>query len=168
MEKELISVIVPVYNIEDYIAQCIESILKQTYSNLEILLVNDGSTDCCPEICDRYAGLDSRIQVIHKSNGGLSSARNSGLNQACGEYIAFIDGDDFIHPEMLEDLYFALKDCDADMSVCNLQYVDENGNPIREYPNHIIPKQVLNAEGVFAKSLERYGYYYVVVWNKQD
>lgn len=166
MEKELISVIVPVYNIEDYIAQCIESILKQTYSNLEILLVNDGSTDCCPEICDRYAGLDSRIQVIHKSNGGLSSARNSGLNQACGEYIAFIDGDDFIHPEMLEDLYFALKDCDADMSVCNLQYVDENGNPIREYPNHIIPKQVLNAEGVFAKSLERYGYYYVVVWNK--
>ena len=166
MEKELISVIVPVYNIEDYIAQCIESILKQTYSNLEILLVNDGSTDCCPEICDRYAGLDSRIQVIHKSNGGLSSARNSGLNQACGEYIAFIDGDDFIHPEMLEDLYFALKDCDADMSVCNLQYVDENGNPIREYPNHIIQKQVLNAEGVFAKSLERYGYYYVVVWNK--
>lgn len=166
MKNELITVIVPVYKIEPYIQKCVDSILRQTYSNLEIILVDDGSPDGCPEICDEYAKTDSRVRVIHKENGGLSSARNAGLDTALGQYIAFVDGDDYIHPKMMENLYAALKETEADISVCNLQYVDENGNAIPEYSNDVIQNQILNSDEVFQKSVEAYGYYYSVVWNK--
>lgn len=104
-EMPLISIIVPVYNVEHYLSRCIDSIIKQTYQNLEIILVDDGSQDGSPAICDEYARKDDRITVIHKENGGAASARNAALKGAKGEYIFFLDGDDFIHPECIGRLY---------------------------------------------------------------
>ena len=101
----LISVIVPVYNVENYIHRCVDSIINQTYKNLEIILVDDGSPDNCGYICDEYARKDNRIVVVHQTNGGLSAARNAGLDICRGEYIGFVDSDDCIHPEMYERLY---------------------------------------------------------------
>ena len=95
---ELISVIIPIYNVEAYLDECIASVIAQTYSNLEIILVDDGSPDNCPQMCDEWAAKDSRIRVIHKENGGLSDARNAGIDIATGEYIAFVDSDDWIEP----------------------------------------------------------------------
>ena len=119
----LISVIVPVYNVGEYLSRCVDSILKQTYSNLEIILVDDGSTDDSGHICDTYIPRDSRIRVIHKKNGGLSSARNAGIEKAKGEYLSFIDSDDYIHPEFYERLYTAIMENDADVAVCNFKQV---------------------------------------------
>ena len=98
MDRAKISVIVPVYNVETYQARCVDSILNQSYANLEVILVDDGSKDASGSICDKYAEKDNRIRVIHKENGGLSSARNAGLDVACGEYITFVDSDDWIEP----------------------------------------------------------------------
>ncbi len=103
--SDLISVIVPVFNVEKYLHQCIDSILRQTYHNLEIWLVDDGSPDKCGEICDEYASKDARVRVIHKSNGGLSDARNVAIDRATGEWIAFIDSDDYVSPDYIETLY---------------------------------------------------------------
>lgn len=113
----MISVIVPVYNVEEYLPTCIESILNQTYKDLEILLIDDGSTDNSGKICDKYAKQDKRCIVIHQPNKGRSEARNNGLNHAKGEYISFIDSDDYIHPQMLEILYEALQKGDYDFSM---------------------------------------------------
>lgn len=113
----LISVIVPIYMIDRYVGLCIESILNQTYQNLEIILVDDGSKDRCPEICDLYASKDDRIRVIHKANGGLVSARKAGLRQSNGDYISYVDGDDWIGPGFIEGLYTAVRTSDADI-VC--------------------------------------------------
>ncbi len=115
--NQLISVIVPIYMIDRYIGLCIESILNQTYKNLEIILVDDGGKDRCPEICDLYAKKDDRIKVIHKANGGLVSARKAGLQQSNGEYISYVDGDDWIGPGFIEGLFTSAKTSDADM-VC--------------------------------------------------
>lgn len=117
MDSPLISVIVPIYMIDRYIGLCIESIMNQTYRNLEIILVNDGSKDRCPEICDLYKGKDERIKVVHKSNGGLVSARKAGLQQSNGLFITYVDGDDWIGPGFIEGLYTAASTSDADM-VC--------------------------------------------------
>lgn len=114
----LISVIVPVYRVEAYLEKCIESILNQTYKNLEIILVDDGSDDTCPKICDSYAVVDDRVHVIHKLNGGLSSARNAGLDVCKGGYICFVDSDDWIFPEMIQRLYELIIKTDADISQC--------------------------------------------------
>ena len=100
MDEKLVSVIIPAYNIEDYIGRCLDSIISQTYKNLEIIVVDDGSRDRTGEILDNYAKKDRRIKVIHKENGGVSSARNKGIEVAEGDYIGFIDGDDLIEPEM--------------------------------------------------------------------
>ena len=97
---DLISVIVPVYNVEEYLDRCIESIVNQTYKNLEILLIDDGSTDNSYNICDKWAKKDNRIKVVHKENGGVSSARNVGLDVATGDYIGFVDSDDYISIDM--------------------------------------------------------------------
>lgn len=167
MEKELITVIVPVYNVEKYLGKCIESIIEQTYKNLEIILVDDGSPDNCPFICDLYAQKDKRVRVIHKTNGGLSDARNEGLNAANGEYVAFIDSDDYIHVNMIEKLYCAIKAYDADVSLCNYLYVDENYHSIDEL-NRITPikNEVLSCEQVIEKLFENKHWYYSVAWNK--
>lgn len=97
----LISVIVPIYNVEKYLARCVDSIVNQTYKNLEIILVDDGSPDLCPQMCDDYAEKDSRIKVVHKKNGGLSDARNAGMAVSTGEYISFIDSDDYVSDDFL-------------------------------------------------------------------
>ena len=107
MEK--ISIIVPVYNVELYLEKCIESIINQTYTNIEIILVDDGATDSSGNICDLYSKKDSRIKVIHKRNGGLSDARNVGIEKAVGQYLMFVDSDDYIDKTMCEKLYNALK-----------------------------------------------------------
>ena len=122
----MVSVIVPIYKVEAYLKKCIKSIQNQTYSNLEIILVDDGSPDGCGAICDRYAKEDTRIRVIHKENGGLSDARNKGLDIATGEYILFVDSDDYIHPQMVEILLQHLEVVDADMAVCGFKTVEEN------------------------------------------
>ena len=116
--EDLISLIVPVYNVEAYLDRCIHSILKQTYQNLEILLIDDGSTDSSPAKCDAYAAKDSRIKVLHKSNGGLSDARNAGLALAEGAYIGYVDSDDWIEPDMYATLYRACVDNHAQLAVC--------------------------------------------------
>ena len=118
--KDLISVIVPVYNVESYLNRCIESLVRQTYKYLEIILVDDGSLDGCPHICDKWSERDNRIHVIHKTNGGLSSARNAGLKVAKGEYIAFLDSDDWIHTKFIEHLYITIKDYKVDIAACDI------------------------------------------------
>ena len=118
MIKEKISIIVPVYNVEAYLERCVESILKQTYTNLEILLVNDGSTDKSGELCDKLALRDHRIRVIHKENGGLSDARNRGIDEASSNLIGFVDSDDYIDEDMYETLYRQMVASKADLSMC--------------------------------------------------
>ena len=116
--RPLISVIVPVYKVETYLNNCIKSIVNQSYSNIEIILVDDGSPDNCPALCDEWAKKDKRIKVIHKKNGGVSSARNSGLDLASGKYIGFVDGDDFIHKDMIDYLYKAMDSDSSQMASC--------------------------------------------------
>ena len=125
---DLISIIVPVYNVEQYLRDCIESIINQSYRNLQIILVDDGSLDDCPRICDEYACKDHRIEVIHKENGGLSDARNVGVDQACGKYISFVDSDDRIAEDMIESLYDRIVGVKADMSVCQRFLIGESGD----------------------------------------
>lgn len=117
-KQPLISMIVPVYQVKDYVGECVESIMAQIYTNLEILLVDDGSTDGSGEICDEYACRDSRIRVIHQENQGLSAARNVGLDQAAGEYVAFVDSDDAVLPDFIETLYDLMGRYQADIAAC--------------------------------------------------
>ena len=114
----VVSIIVPVYNVKSYVGECVESLCRQTYTNLEILLVDDGSTDGSGEVCDEYAGRDERIRVIHQANRGLSGARNTGLDNVQGEYIAFVDSDDLVSPNYVETLYELLMRYDADIAAC--------------------------------------------------
>ena len=148
--NELISIVVPVYNVEKYLGTCVESILKQTYSNIEVILVDDGSTDCSGKMCDHYMGQDERIKVIHKKNGGLSDARNKGIIQAEGEYITFIDSDDVVSSDYVEYLYNILEENDGDIAICN---------PVHCYPNEKIVfeqetfKRVYKAEDAIVEML---------------
>ena len=126
-QAPLISLIVPIYNVASYVDRCVASLVNQTYSNLEILLVDDGSTDGSGALCDEWAKKDSRIHVVHKENGGLSDTRNQGIKLSKGDYLAFIDGDDYIAPEYCEKLYQALAAHDADIALCNNCYEWEGG-----------------------------------------
>ncbi len=161
-EKALISVIIPVYKVEKYVEKCIQSVINQTYENLQIILVDDGSPDNCGKICDEYAKKDHRIEVIHKSNGGLSDARNKGLEIAKGEYIGFVDSDDYIEADMYEVLYNLLKQYNADVSICNFYTVSQGKisiknaeNGIKEYNRIEILKEIL-----LDKNIQSYA------WNK--
>lgn len=122
-----VSVIVPVYNTEQYLKECVDSLLKQTLTDLEIILIDDGSPDNSAYICDEYAKLDSRVKVIHKENGGLSSARNAALDICKGEYIGFVDSDDFVEPTMFEELYNSSIYYSSDISICALSTFSNNG-----------------------------------------
>lgn len=143
MIKEKISIIIPVYNLEKYISKCIESVIYQSYNNLEIIIINDGSTDTSGNICDCYAKKDNRIIVINQNNQGLSMARNNGLEIATGKYIGFVDGDDWIEFDMFELLYENLYSYNADISICNFNYINEkneillnmNGEPVSDRYN---------------------------------
>lgn len=133
MEKlPLISVIVPVYKVEAYLDKCISSIVGQTYKNLEIILVDDGSPDRSGEICDSWAAKDDRIRVIHKANGGLSDARNAGMTIATGDLMGFVDSDDWIGPDMYWLLYDNMRKHDSDISACGVEMVWEDGTPSRK------------------------------------
>lgn len=122
---DLISVIVPVYKVEPYLDKCVQSIVDQTYRNLEIILVDDGSPDRCGEMCDDWAAKDSRIRVVHKKNGGLSDARNAGMEIAAGDYIAFVDSDDWIDVNYLHHLYRAIRETGAGIAACDIRLVKE-------------------------------------------
>ena len=113
MKDIAISIIVPVYKVEKYLSKCVESILSQTFVDFELILVDDGSPDRCGEICDKYALKDKRIKVIHKENGGLSDARNAGIQVAQGEYLAFVDSDDYIEPQLVENCLARARDMEA-------------------------------------------------------
>lgn len=155
----MLSVIIPIYNVEKYLTKCIESVINQTYKNIEIILVNDGSTDNSKEIIDKYSSIDSRIKVINKKNGGLSDARNVGIELAKGEYITFLDSDDWIELNMYEKLYKYIKQENADIVQCSYQKVyDEevNNQKNKEEVN------IMSGE----KSLYNLGEKTVVVWNK--
>lgn len=165
-ENEMISVIIPIYNVENYLERCIESIKRQTYQNLEIILVDDGSTDKSSEICEIQSSLDKRIKVIHQKNSGVSAARNRGIDIAMGDYLCFVDSDDFIHSELLETLYKISQREDADIVTCEYQpfsqYEEIEEIQIMEFP------KTKNASGREALNWlfddKRLGV--TVVWNK--
>lgn len=132
MDAPLISVIVPVYKVEAYLDRCVQSIIDQTFINLEIILVDDGSPDNCPVMCDAWAQKDIRIKVIHKENGGLSDARNVGMALASGEYIGFVDSDDYISPDMYQVLYERMMKDDSDIAACGVEMVWPDGRNSRK------------------------------------
>lgn len=134
-DNELISVIVPIFKVEDYLRKCVDSVINQTYKNLEIILVDDGSPDNCPKICDEYANQDSRIKVIHKENGGLSDARNAGMKIAKGEYVSFIDSDDYISCDCIETLYYTMKAENSDIVECDIVRFEDGTTPVIEKEN---------------------------------
>lgn len=143
-DKELISIVVPVYNVEKYLRKCTESIINQTYKNTEIILVDDGSTDGSGALCDQLATEDSRIRVIHKKNGGLSDARNAGIDVAQGKYIGFIDSDDYIDSDMYEVMYEEAIETDSDIVCCG--YVFETDTSKRHYYDQFEKEIVLSRE----------------------
>lgn len=161
---DLISVIVPVYKVEKYLDRCVKSIVSQTYKNLEIILVDDGSPDNCPAICDRWEKQDKRIRVVHKINGGLSDARNSGLEVATGDFIAFVDSDDWINEHYVEYLYETLWQTGADLAACDINMVpDGEEEPIvsKKMPS----PRVNTPEEALSMLLTGQGYR-AVAWNK--
>lgn len=169
MSDGLISVIIPVYNVENYIVRCLDSVVSQTYANLEIVLVDDGATDSSGKICESYAQKDSRIQVIHKENGGLSSARNAGLKVATGDYIAFVDSDDFIHPMMYELMLRRLEETDSDMVVSEICRIDESDLAEFQFPSIEKLKTgytCLEGRDIFSKLSDGDDTVTVVQWNK--
>lgn len=158
----MISVIVPIYNVAEYLPKCIESVINQSYKNLEIILVDDGSPDRCPEICDEYAKKDKRIKAIHKKNGGLSDARNAGLEIAKGEYISFIDSDDYINEHMYEDMLSAIENADADLCICGYDRVNDDGEICSS--SHF-KNAVLSQNDAF-EMLVQGNVFFIVAWNK--
>ena len=152
MNNELISIIVPVYKVEKYLEKCVNSILKQTYTNLEIILVNDGSPDKCGQLCDELAKIDDRIKVFHKENGGLSDARNYGVERANGKYIGFVDSDDYIHECMYEELYKAIKKSGTSIVECGVTRVYKN--TLRSHYEGEDYFLVLDREGYLKEYLE--------------
>lgn len=161
--EDKISIIVPIYKVENYIDKCIISITEQTYKNLEIILVDDGSPDKCPEICEKYAKKDNRIKVIHKKNGGLSDARNAGLKVATGKYIGFVDSDDYIEKDMYQILYNNLIKTNSDISIVNLKEVKENEiieNNVKDEQNIIEYNKLEALKKLIENKIKSYA------WNK--
>lgn len=147
----LVSVIVPVYNVEEYLAECVESILSQTYHNIEIILVDDGSTDESGLLCEEYAKKDDRVRVFHKENGGLSDARNYGIDRAEGSYITFVDSDDILHVSCIEKLYTLMSCSGSGVSICNMERFEETESIRYTYTN---PKVcILDAESALKELL---------------
>ena len=162
-ENDLVSIVVPIYNVEEFLEQCIKSIINQTYNNLQIILVDDGSKDNSGKLCDQYAEKDNRIEVIHKSNGGLSDARNKGISKAKGKYIVFIDSDDYIESKYIELLYKAIIANNVKISQCGIKEISqENELIIKEgYEN----KQIKNFRQIMTDTYSgKWGN--TVVWNK--
>lgn len=159
---DLISVIIPVYKVEKYLCRCVDSVLEQTYTNMEIILVDDGSPDNCPVMCDEYARQDSRVKVIHQENAGLSGARNAGIDMAQGQWLAFVDSDDYLAADFLERLYQACVDTGSSLSVCRWEYV--RGETIPEHGTG--ETRVYTGREMLANLYVPDGAYFVVAWNK--
>lgn len=159
--KELVSVIIPVYNVEKYLKECVNSILKQTYRNIELILIDDGSTDSSPKICDNYRRIDNRVIVIHQNNSGVSSARNKALDIANGEYITFIDADDIVKNTYIEDLLELCEENNCDISICG--FADKSNKKISENKNQIEKK--MSQRETLARMLDEKNFY-ATVWGK--
>ena len=159
----LISVIVPIYNVEKYLARCVDSIVNQTYKNLEIILVDDGSPDRCPQMCDDYAEKDSRIKVVHKKNGGLSDARNAGMAVATGEYISFIDSDDYVSDDFFECLLDVMNKENSDIAECSVVKFYED-NRFDEFSDDLSVKTYDTQDAMSALIAENQ--FHQHVWNK--
>lgn len=160
--QELISVIVPIYRVEPYLDRCIRSLVDQTYYNLEIILIDDGSPDKCPEICDEWEKKDHRIKVIHKENGGLSDARNAGMQIMTGDYVSYIDSDDWVSGNMYEKMLYKIKEQKAD--ICECQFQKTSGdikNDIQQQTDNV---NVLNKKEALKAVIEEK--INPVVWNK--
>ncbi len=151
--KRLISIIVPVYNVESYLERCLESLKRQWYDNLEIILVDDGSTDNSGKICDDFAKREKRAKVFHKRNGGLSDARNYGLKKAVGEMLAFVDSDDYIDESYISDMYYEMRHSDADIVVCG-------------FNNNVPRSEILSGKDATIRLLTRQENLEIVAWNK--
>lgn len=157
--KPLVSLIIPVYNVEAYLRECLDSVINQSYSNLEIIIVNDGSTDGSLNVCEEYAAKDERIRVISQKNGGLSSARNTGLDSAKGLYIGFIDSDDSVHTTFVECLMDAISESKSRIAVCDFS------SDIKQLANMDNGKVILSSNEAVSGLLDDYGYK-CFAWNK--
>ena len=162
---ELVSVIIPVFNVKPYLAEALDSVLNQSYGNLEIIVINDGSTDGSEEICDEYKNKDNRIIVFHQENKGLSSARNAGLDRASGQFISFLDPDDAMHPDMLQILLTTMKKENADIAICGFSFINtQNRMPINDIAKDGISSKAIDKnealQGIFNGSID------TAVWNK--
>lgn len=169
MSNPLISVIIPVYNVEKYLHRCLDSVIMQTYQNLEIICIDDGSMDCSGEICEQYACKDRRVKVFHQENQGVSAARNKGLDMASGEYIAFVDSDDYILKDMYAKMMHALLSNDVDVCVCQWQYEFSDGRQVVKKQNIDSSIYGYKTSTEFARFLYKGSYengVVVAVWNK--
>ena len=160
-EKDLVSVVVPVYNVEPYVGRCIESLTAQTYNNIEIILVDDGSRDKSGAICDQYSERDSRVVTIHKENGGLSDARNEGIRHARGKWITFVDSDDYVHPEYVRILNQNIIESGADISIC--QFAQKRSTAEKEMRDESKAQLISDSPVVYSKreGLEKLLYQYI-------
>jgi glycosyltransferase involved in cell wall biosynthesis len=163
----MVSIIVPAYNVEKYIQKCLDSILKQTYQNWETIIVDDGSNDTTGAICEQLVKSDSRFKVIHQANAGLSAARDTGIDHAKGEYLLFVDADDFIHPKMIELLHDALVKTKSDIAICSFQKIYENQEvPNIEIPDKITPQVASGEEECYYLYGAERPAETVIAWNK--
>lgn len=167
VNNSLISVIIPAYNAGKYVSKCIESIMMQSYKNLEIILINDCSKDNTLDIFNSFANKDKRIKVIDfKENKGVSFARNYGVSIAAGEYISFIDADDYLEKDMFEKLYNAIVESDADISICGYDYVDGRGNLIINSPASPIKNELLSRDDLYYSLMKEKYWFYITPFNK--
>ena len=165
-DRPLVSIIVPVYNVERYLNRCIKSIITQEYKELEIILVDDGSLDGCPLLCDKWAEQDKRIRVVHQANSGLSAARNTGLEMMSGEYIAFVDSDDYLDSRYVDSMLSAIISGKANMAICSI-CIEDNKSRI-SVDNHRIADEVafVNSKYCLKRMHGNSSTDYVAAWNK--
>ena len=165
--EPLIYVIVPVYKAKQSLKRCVDSLLNQSYPNLEIILVDDGSPDECGELCDKYAQDNPNIRVIHKENGGPASARDCGIAAATGEYIGFADSDDYAYPQMFQNLWEVLHEAGTTLAICGFDCVNSDESPVKDYLDYNpIQQGVFSAKELLPKIVQTNGWAYVVPWNK--
>ena len=160
-----LSIIVPIYKVEKYLDECIQSILHQTFTDLELILVDDGSPDACPQMCDAAAEQDSRVRVIHQKNGGLSAARNTGIEAARGNWLGFVDSDDFVAPDFYEKLYNAAVSANADCAMCSVQLIHEDGSRMDTPPQWKVYGGY-TGEDILKTITWQNNAPYLVAWNK--
>lgn len=163
--EDKISVIIPIYNVEPYLERCLDSIINNTYRNLEIICVDDGSTDNCGAILDRYAGFDERFVVIHKENGGVSSARNRALDVATGEFIGFVDPDDWVHPQYFKILMYLQNRENCDLVICGFDRLEEPVDYAEQYDLSNISGTWLDVEGIYKNRAAR-GYLWAKLYSR--